>query len=120
MFMLAAEYGLSYELDTLCRTKALEKAHQVKTDRRIFINTLTMTIYDPEFRGAYLKQLLDDLKIKPENVVFEVNEKLAIDNYDLFRDAMQDYLDIGIVHASDDIGAGDRISSGSWSCSPGS
>ena len=66
-----------------------------------------MTIHDPEFRGAYLKQLLEDLKIKPENVVFEVNEKLAIDNYDLFRDAMQDYLDIGIVHASDDIGAGD-------------
>ena len=106
MFILAAEFGLSYELDTLCRKKALESAHRVDTDKRIFVNTLTMTIYDPEFRGAYLKQLLEDFKIKPENVVFELNEKLAIDNYDLFREAMKDYLDVGIVHASDDIGAG--------------
>ena len=107
MFILAADFGLSFELDTLCRKKAFESVHDLNTDKKIFVNTLTMTIHDPEFRGAYLKQLLEDLKIKPENVVFEVNEKLAIDNYDLFRDAMQDYLDIGIVHASDDIGAGD-------------
>jgi EAL domain-containing protein (putative c-di-GMP-specific phosphodiesterase class I)/GGDEF domain-containing protein len=107
MFILAAEFGLSFELDALCRRKAFENVRNLKTDKKIFVNTLTMTIHDPEFRGAYLKQLLEDLKIKPENVVFEVNEKLAIDNYELFRDAMQDYLDIGIVHASDDIGAGD-------------
>ena len=107
MFILAAEFGLSFELDALCRNKAFESLRDLKTDKKIFVNTLSMTIHDPEFRGAYLKQLLEDLKIKPENVVFEVNEKLAIDNYDLFRDAMQDYLDIGIVHASDDIGAGD-------------
>ncbi len=106
MFTLAAEFGLSFELDALCRKKAFESVRDLKTDKKIFVNTLTMTIHDPEFRGAYLKQLLEDLKIKPENVVFEVNEKLAIDNYDLFRNAMQDYLDIGIVHASDDIGAG--------------
>ncbi len=106
MFMLAAEYGLSYELDVLCRRKAFENIRQANTDKKIFVNTLTMTVHDPEFRGAYLKQLLKDLKIKPENVVFELNEKLAIDNYDLFRNAMKEYLDIGIVHASDDIGAG--------------
>ena len=106
MFMLAAEYGLSYELDVLCRRNAFEEVRKAKTDKKIFVNTLTMTVHDPEFRGAYLKQLLEDLKIKPENVVFELNEKLAIDNYDLFRNAMKDYLDIGIVHASDDIGAG--------------
>ena len=106
LFILAAEFGLSFELDALCRRMAFESARDL-TDKKIFINTLTMTIHDPEFRGAYLEQLLESLKIKPENVVFEVNEKLAIDNYDLFRDAMQDYLDIGIVHASDDIGAGE-------------
>lgn len=65
-----------------------------------------MTIHDPEFRGAYLEELFEDIKIKPENVVFEINEKLAIDNYDLFRSALKDYRDIGIVHASDDIGSG--------------
>jgi EAL domain-containing protein (putative c-di-GMP-specific phosphodiesterase class I) len=106
LFLIAAECGLSFELDRLCRKKALEKVRHMHTDKKIFINTLTMTIHDPEFRGTYLKELLEDLKLKPENVVFEVSERLAIDNYDIFRGAMQDYKDIGIVQAHDDIGKG--------------
>ncbi|MBI4844761.1 MAG: EAL domain-containing protein [Nitrospirae bacterium] len=106
LFLLSAKCGLSFELDSLCRKKALESARHLDTDKKIFINTLSMTIHDPEFRGAYLKGLLNDLKLKPENVVFEVSEKLAIDNYALFREAMSDYTDLGIVHAGDDIGSG--------------
>ncbi|MBW1989098.1 MAG: EAL domain-containing protein [Deltaproteobacteria bacterium] len=106
MFLLAAECGLSFELDRVCRRKALERARNIDTDKKIFVNTLHMTIHDPEFRGMYLKELLDDLQLKPENVVFEISEKLAIDNYDLFRGAMKDYTDVGIVHAGDDMGTG--------------
>jgi len=106
LFITATECGLSFELDRLCRKKALERVRHMQTDKKIFVNTLTMTIHDPEFRGAYLKDLLEDLKLKPENVVFEVSERLAIDNYDIFRVAMKDYKDIGIVQAHDDIGTG--------------
>jgi EAL domain-containing protein (putative c-di-GMP-specific phosphodiesterase class I) len=106
LFTFAAECGLSFELDRLCRKCAFESIRKLSTDKKIFVNTLTMTIHDPEFRGTYLKELLEDLKIKPENVVFEVSEKMAIDNYDMFRSAMREYTDIGIVHASDDIGTG--------------
>lgn len=86
--------------------RGFSRARGLTKDTKIFVNTLTMTIHDPEFRGKYLEDLLKDLEIKPENVIFEINEKLAIDNYDVFRRAMQDYSDIGIVHASDDIGNG--------------
>ena len=106
LFTFASECGLSFELDRLCRKKAFETIRTIKTDKKIFVNTLTMTIHDPEFRGTYLKELLEDLKMKPENVIFEISEKLAIDNYDMFRTALKDYTDIGIVHASDDIGTG--------------
>jgi len=106
LFTFASECGLSFELDRLCRKKAFETVRKIKTDKKIFVNTLTMTIHDPEFRGTYLKELLEDLKMKPENVIFEVSEKMAIDNYDMFRAALKDYTDIGIVHASDDIGTG--------------
>ncbi len=47
-----------------------------------------------------------DLRIKPQNVICAINEKLAIDNCDLFRTALKDYSDIGIVHANGDVGAG--------------
>lgn len=106
LFTFASECGLSFELDRLCRKKAFQTIRKIKTNKKIFVNTLTMTIHDPEFRGTYLKELLEDLKMKPENVIFEVSEKMAIDNYDMFRAALKDYTDIGIVHASDDIGTG--------------
>jgi EAL domain-containing protein (putative c-di-GMP-specific phosphodiesterase class I)/GGDEF domain-containing protein len=106
LFLLAAEFGLSFELDSLCRHKALANIRNLATDKKIFINTLAVTIHDPQFRGRYLEKLLEDIKLKPENVIFEINEKTAIDNYDLFRTALKDYSDIGIVHANDDVGAG--------------
>lgn len=106
LFILASEFGLSFELDVLCREKAFANIRSIETDKKIFVNTLAMTIHDPEFRGQYLEKLLEDIKVKPHNVVFEINEKMAIDNYDLFKMAMKDYTDIGIVHASDDTGTG--------------
>ena len=106
LFFVATECGLSFELDRVCRKKAFEKAGTLNSGKKIFVNSLSMTIHDPEFRGIYLKELLEDMRIKPENVVFEISEKLAIDNYDLFRSAMKNYTDIGIVHAGDDIGTG--------------
>lgn len=106
LFILANEFGLSFELDALCREKAFANIRSMETDRKIFVNTLAMTIHDPEFRGKYLEKLLEDIRVKPHNVVFEINEKMAIDNYDLFKMAMKDYSDIGIVHANDDMGTG--------------
>jgi EAL domain-containing protein (putative c-di-GMP-specific phosphodiesterase class I) len=106
LFILAAEHGLSFELDRLCRRKAFESVRNMNTKDKIFVNTLTMTIHDPEFRGMYLNELLEDLKIKPENVIFEISETMAIDNYALFRKALKEYTDIGIVCASDDTGKG--------------
>lgn len=105
LFLVAAEFGLSFELDSLCRRKAISNISNLGTDKKIFINTLAITIHDPQFRGRYLEKLLEDIKLKPENVIFEINEKMAIDNYDLFRTALKDYSDIGIVHANDDVGA---------------
>ncbi|MEW5736950.1 MAG: EAL domain-containing protein [Thermodesulfobacteriota bacterium] len=106
LFLMASECGLSFELDRICRRKALERVKSMDRNTKVFVNTLSMTIHDPEFRGLYLKELLADLEIKPENVVFEISEKLAIDNYELFRDAMRHYMDVGIVHAGDDMGTG--------------
>jgi len=106
LFLLAAKSGLSFELDRLCRKKAFERVKDLLPNTKIFVNTLATTIHDPEFRGHYLEQLFKDMEIKPENVVFEISEKLAIDNYEIFRSALKDYTDIGIVHANDDLGSG--------------
>lgn len=106
LFSIAKEVGLIFELDRLCRRKALEFSKALPKDSHIFINTLPGTIHDPEFRGKYLHSLLKDINRKPNHIVFEINERSAIDNYENFRDAVKYYTDQGISIAIDDAGTG--------------
>jgi EAL domain-containing protein (putative c-di-GMP-specific phosphodiesterase class I) len=65
-----------------------------------------MTIRDPEFHGAAMIELLDEMKLDPSRIVLEVTERLAIENYNLFLEAMNYFTDIGFAVAVDDMGAG--------------
>jgi EAL domain-containing protein (putative c-di-GMP-specific phosphodiesterase class I) len=73
---------------------------------RVFINTLPATIRDPEFQGKHLIEFLDKAQITPERIVIEITEKLVIENYSLFQDAMSYFTDLGMTLAVDDVGAG--------------
>ena len=42
----------------------------------------------------------------PDRIVIEITEKLVIDNYNLFREAMAYFTDLGMSFAVDDVGAG--------------
>ena len=106
LFALAKETGLLFELDRLCRKKALQSARTMPVDKRIFVNTLPTTIHDPEFRGKYLRDFLDDLGIAPKNIVFEITEYAAVENYALFREAVNHYTSMGMSIAIDDTGTG--------------
>jgi EAL domain-containing protein (putative c-di-GMP-specific phosphodiesterase class I) len=63
-------------------------------------------VLDPEFRDSYLKTFLEELKLNPVNIVLEVTEREAIENYELFKEAVQYYSDVGFAIAVDDTGAG--------------
>jgi EAL domain-containing protein (putative c-di-GMP-specific phosphodiesterase class I) len=63
-------------------------------------------LYDPDFQGSNLIGLLDSLELAPNQVVFELTEKFAIENYSLFADAIHDFTQMGFAFAVDDIGAG--------------
>lgn len=106
LFSVAKEVGLIFELDRLCRNQALSQCHKLPENQKIFINTLPTTIHDPEFRGKHLKDFLKSKKIQPENIVFEINERVAIDNFSSFREAIKYYTDLGISIAIDDAGTG--------------
>jgi EAL domain-containing protein (putative c-di-GMP-specific phosphodiesterase class I) len=106
LFDIAREVGLIFELDRICRKKALIRATQMDPKLKLFINCLPTTIHDPEFKGAYLKELLSDVHRKPHNVVMEISEREAIDDYVAFREAISHYSDLGFSIAVDDTGAG--------------
>ena len=52
---------------------------------------------------------LSDAGLDPVSLVLEITEKLVIENYALFREAMQYFVDLGMSFAVDDVGAGWRV-----------
>jgi EAL domain-containing protein (putative c-di-GMP-specific phosphodiesterase class I) len=106
LFAAAHEHELFVELDRLCRRRALMSSARVPSSAKIFVNTLPATIRDPQFRGKALIDSLDKAQVAPDRIVLEITEKLVIDNYNLFREAMAYFTDLGMSFAVDDVGAG--------------
>jgi EAL domain-containing protein (putative c-di-GMP-specific phosphodiesterase class I) len=106
LFGAASAHGLLMELDRLCRERALLNSGKVPSNARLFVNTLPATIRDPQFRGRPLIDFLDKVQVSPGRIVIEITEKLVIENYTLFREAMAYFTDLGMSFAVDDVGAG--------------
>ena len=106
LFGSATEHQLLVELDRLCRRRALLSSGRIPTNAKIFVNTLPATIRDPQFRGRPLIEFLDKAQVSPDRIVIEITEKLVIENYNLFREAMAYFTDLGMSFAVDDVGSG--------------
>ncbi len=106
LFEGAAQADLVFELDRACRLRALRSGRGLSEPTKLFINILPSSMYDPGFHGANLVDLLEQLELAPEQVVLEITEKYAIENYSLFGEAVRNFTEMGIAIAVDDMGAG--------------
>jgi len=106
LFDAAEECDLVFELDRCCRRKALESARGLPPDLKLFVNVFPSSMYDPDFQGAALINMLGRLGLSPAQIVLEISEKYAIKNYSLFVEALQNFRNVGFLIAVDDIGAG--------------
>lgn len=106
LFDIATESELVFELDRLCRRNAIVSAAGLKPQYKLFVNLLPTTIQDPEFQGERMLSFLKANNLSPSRIVLEITERLAIENYDLFLEAMKTFTDLGFEVAIDDMGAG--------------
>jgi EAL domain-containing protein (putative c-di-GMP-specific phosphodiesterase class I) len=104
LFQMAEETGLVFELDCLCRRNALRGAKGLPPGKLLFLNCLPTAIHDPGFRGDELRSTLEQLRLRPSDVVFEISEKESIDNFAIFREARDYYAELGFKVALDDTG----------------
>ncbi len=104
LFHMAEKTGLVFELDCLCRRKALQGARGLTPGKLLFLNCLPTAIHDPAFQDEVLRQTLEKLRLRPSDVVFEISEKESINNFDIFREARDYYAGLGFQIALDDTG----------------
>lgn len=106
LFEIAKDSELLFELDNVCRKKAIDNAVALDPKLKLFINALPTTIHEPSFREVYLKEFMEKYKLRPENLVFEITESLAIQNNETFMADIRRYTADGYQIAIDDTGTG--------------
>jgi EAL domain-containing protein (putative c-di-GMP-specific phosphodiesterase class I) len=106
LFGQAKEVGLLFELDCLCRRRALEGASCIPRGAKIFLNCLPAAIGDPSLRDEGLRATLEKYQLEPENLVIEISERESIENFAIFRELRDAYHELGVQIAVDDAGAG--------------
>lgn len=106
LFKAASLCNRSWDLELLCRTKAIERAENLEKNKYLFINVDPHIFKDEKFKKGFTKEYLEKHNISPENIIFEITEKTSIEDYKSFRAALKHYMGQGYKIAIDDTGSG--------------
>lgn len=79
---------------------------QPDTSQALFINIHPQVLYDSSYRTGETLRHLFRYGLKPEQVVFELTEKQAVQDYEGFQRILSHYRDQGFRIAIDDAGSG--------------
>ncbi len=106
LFQLASHQYKLWELERLCRAKALENASHKPYHAKLFINVDPNIIHDPEVFAGFTREKLQQYGLRPDDIIFEITEKSAISNMDTFTAAITHYQSQQFKIAIDDFGSG--------------
>ena len=106
LFKAAHEHNLLWEVEYMCRAKALEKFSEIREDAKLFLNVSPNIMHDIKFKKGFTKEYLEVFNIDSSKIVFEITEREAIYNVFDFINTVENYKiqDYGI--AIDDAGSG--------------
>ncbi|BCJ97864.1 GGDEF domain-containing protein [Anaerocolumna chitinilytica] len=106
MFKVADRMDKSWELETLCRKKSLEHATQLSEGKKLFLNVNSNIIYDKNFIEGFTKSSLITYGLYSDDVIFEITERVAVNDMNAFLASINHYKSQGYGIAIDDFGVG--------------
>jgi diguanylate cyclase (GGDEF)-like protein len=106
LFASAEKTGRTFRLESLCRRKSIDNLKYLNPSCKLFINLDARSIDDPFLLRGEIFKRLEKYQLNPHNIVFEITERHAIKNFNLFREIIQEYRKKGYLIAVDDAGAG--------------
>jgi diguanylate cyclase (GGDEF)-like protein len=106
LFNSAQIHNKTWELEQLCRIKAIERASNIEKNKYLFINVDPHIFKDEKFKKGFTKEFLAENNMSPDCIIFEITEKTCVEDYKSFKKALSNYVDQGYKIAIDDTGAG--------------
>ncbi|MDR3000728.1 MAG: EAL domain-containing protein [Fibromonadaceae bacterium] len=105
LFKIADKAKKAWELETLCREKSLCNAANMG-EKKLFLNVEPNIIHDEKFRGGFTIERLKEYGLNSDNIIFEISERVAVSDSDVFLGSIKHYKQQNFKIAIDDVGAG--------------
>lgn len=106
LFSTAASYGRLAELELACREVSIEQFGQLQLQGRLFVNVSPAVVLQPDYPHQRTLQFLHKAGISNQRVVIELTEHYPVEDYEMMRQAVTHYREMGFAVAIDDLGAG--------------
>lgn len=105
LFEAARKQDLLFELELLCRELTIIQFKKLNLSGKLFLNACPQTLFQPNFRARTLA-ILHKVNLDPRRVVIELTEHSPLENYEVVRDTLKHYKEMGFEIAMDDLGSG--------------
>ena len=104
LFSAASRCGLLPELDFACRRTIIQAFVKAGLSGRLFLNVSPAFLTLPSFRPGATLEILREAGLSPQRIVIELTETQPAESFDLLREALLHYRDMGFQIALDDLG----------------
>jgi len=106
LFKVAKANNLTVEVEHMCRRVVLERFAQLKLPGKLFLNVSPETLLQPDPMHGETLGYIQRVGISPERVIIELTESQPTYDYELLREAVMHYREMGFQIAIDDLGEG--------------
>lgn len=106
LFATARAYDKVAELEYLARREVLQTFFNLESIGKIFLNISPDVLMSKDSRVGETLRYIEEIGLKPQQVVIELTENAATTDYHLLRDATHYYRAMGFEIAIDDLGEG--------------
>ncbi len=108
LFSVAEKHGRLWELEELCRSRALSSLPQVidSEEKRVFINVTPSVFMDDRFPSSFNGFIVENSGIRASQVIIELTERQEIADYGSLTKRVEEMKEQGFRIAIDDLGAG--------------
>ena len=106
LFKVARASGLTVRVEHLCRQVILERFAELELPGKLFLNVSPECLLQRDARHGGTLEYIHHIGINPDRVIIELTENQPTYDYELMREAVRHYRDMGFQIAIDDLGEG--------------
>ncbi|RFP13896.1 GGDEF domain-containing protein [Duganella sp. BJB475] len=106
LFKVARANGLTVEVEHLCRRVVLERFAELQLPGKLFLNVSPECLMQRDAPHGETLEYIHQIGINPDRVIIELTENQPTYDYELMREAVLHYRNMGFQIAIDDLGEG--------------